>query len=519
MLENSEILFKKATVLIVSESEEEARLLAKRGFERVDHFKSEICAWEYFKYNKRKLENYDIIIVGSLVTNRYGSTRRFEFRKRIDELRSRGKIRSYIHWDSITKTWTADYKNNRISRVSFDRATNYIINSLKADKQFMYELEAYYRPFFAINKGHRSVSTTMQQSKLKILFCHPDNLKSSVKTIAQRLGLDVTFIREGARSNELILPHLGDYDIIIGSEQHSSFLNGAFIESQEQCSRTGRGVSLIITYENNVCWSVLEGEAEHSLGRADVSLKSMRSGAISVLRPTDTKSTDFRLPIVTNKDSSLEERYKGYEEKVIQVILNVSLWLYSYELIRLYGTRLIGGDSARNANYYDLFYERTLRQMQEDISKKAEPLNVIKDIERMVKAYCEHQQMSSVLDRQRDIRISESREGYRVDILDKGRFTKYSLTLSKNYQADSYRIVAIRKADMKKHRLGEERYILVSLGLSADSQTMVERASENDIVVIKLIRQMLVERIMPVISSSEGKLDTAVVKRHVIQPK
>lgn len=518
MMENSEILFKKATVLIVSESYEEARLLAKRGFKRVDYFKSEICAWEYFRRQKRRLESYDLVIVGSLVTNNYGYTRLFEFSRRIDGLFSQGKIRSYIHWNSISKSWTADNEADRVTTVAFEHALNYIISSLKSDKRFIYKLETRYRPYFAINEGHRLVGTTVEQSKLKILFCHSGNLKSSVSKICKILGLDVTFIREDARSNELILPHLGDYDIIIGSEQYSSFLNDALIESQAQCSRTGRGLSLIITYENSVCWSVLEKEIEYSLGRADVSLKSIRSGAVDP-QSLEMKKTDFRVPVITYRDSSLEERYKEYEEKVIQVILNVSLWLYSYELIRLYGTRLIGGDSARNANYYDLFYERTLRQMQEDISKKAEPLNVIKDIERMVKAYCEHQQMSSVLDRQRDIRISESREGYRVDILDKGRFTKYSLTLSKNYQADSYRIVAIRKADMKKHRLGEERYILVSLGLSADSQTMVERASENDIVVIKLIRQMLVERIMPVISSSEGKLDTAVAKRHVIQPK
>ena len=254
---NKDNVLNNSNVLLITDNEEEYNKLVRYGFKNIHWFKSLVRADKYYSEHPEKLSNYHLVINGTSHTQYYYLGRELDIRKRLKELSQNQDmlVVPLFYYDNKGIVELEPCLYDQINSInypfwvtSFDDLfeliiDNVAINRININQKDMGDIKDY--------KDAERLPLPTKKADLKILYLDTTGSIKYDKEIGERLGLDITFMEDNGFSLPEVRNHLGEYDIIIASDKHSSRLLDMAGESTEQCKDTGRNLVLLATYDNN----------------------------------------------------------------------------------------------------------------------------------------------------------------------------------------------------------------------------------------------------------------------------
>lgn len=253
-----ERVLKEANVLLISNSEKEYQELLRFGFKNIDFFKSIIRADRYFQEHPDELNKYHIVLRGEKC-NITDAAYKLPFLDKINHLNYYNHIvetymsndeeinHFYIYLHDYKRARTFGMKTDSYSALYERLAENAFINNV---------LEAHpvdNEKFLKYNDSETEVKLSLPTKKrdLNVLFLGAlyDIKNIGAEKYLKKLGLNLGLSVDDNNSlRRYILPHLGDYDVIIASADYSQYILQLGIESTEQCKDTGRQLVILADY-------------------------------------------------------------------------------------------------------------------------------------------------------------------------------------------------------------------------------------------------------------------------------
>ena len=252
----------RARVLLISQNSKDYDELAKRGYNKISWFKSIVRAEKYFEMHPEQLEDYNIIILGyQCVSN---CIDKFKIEDKIQEVIRKKHIalvkisRETYFVSGSTGLWITDSvigKSKYIYAADSDEVydsivecalTNFVLDRDDEKSQTFEVIQDYVNP--------KKLPLPMKKADVKILYLAdgPKENVQAVKTCTEAMGLNVdVFIDDNYGFVNHIRKNLGNYDIIIASENFSDRILNVLDECREQCKDTGRQKVVLATYRNN----------------------------------------------------------------------------------------------------------------------------------------------------------------------------------------------------------------------------------------------------------------------------
>lgn len=253
-----ERVLNEANVLLISNSEKEYQELLRFGFKNVDFFKSIIRANKYFEEHPDELNKYHIVLRGEKC-NITDAAYKLSLLDKINHLNYYNHIvetymsndeeinHFYIYLHDYKRARTFGMRTDSYSALYERLAENAFINNVL--EAHPVDNEKFLK--YSDSEVKEKLPLPKNKSELKVLFlcdCYCWQTPE-VKEYLKKLGLQLVIEKDDNNSlKNTILPHLGEYDIIIAGALFSKYILGLAAESTEQCKDTGRQLVLLADY-------------------------------------------------------------------------------------------------------------------------------------------------------------------------------------------------------------------------------------------------------------------------------
>lgn len=410
-----EKLLKNANILLISDIEEEYQELVKYGFSHIDYFKSIIRADRYFKEHPEEVGKYDILIDGSegVVDDAFDIDRFLRtIRESEDVLAITLNRYNYPDYFELV-SYLYDKKNHRdwisterkYSKI-FDRIVESAILNKVSDKV----KEKDFIPIKdKINPNRISLPT--KKEELRILYLDAVSINPEAEMLAERLGLNVTFLVDNNSTlKENVRYELGNYDIIIASSSYSNKLLSLNRESTEQCKDTGRQFVLLLTYKqeeefrydnnSNLCFFGYQMKLRYSFG-----------GLLS----TSLEKNKESFQILDNKGSFNDNTLKNLHRRNVcmRAILEGAVELYNKFLEKETESKsfLTG---FKTINQYNIEFLTAIKEFEEEKEKEMAPLRNFNQLIGSLSYYLEYREKGLVPSKVEGVEISETKDTIEV---------------------------------------------------------------------------------------------------------
>lgn len=457
--ENKDRILNSANVLLISESNEDYDELIKYGFQNIDHFKSFIRADQYFAKYPERLNKYHIILQAFSSISCYFFGENVELKEKIKNL----CFTNHILGISLCKynlpdhtefsAYLSDNRNRRNLKTEelsytaiFDRIMENTLINRTLDNAQVLEQEVEYTDY--INPNRLPLPNT--KSELKILYLDRFQVNKYAPYIAKYLGLDITFREDNNQSlGKYVKNHLGDYDIIIASDSFSSSLTHMNIESTEQCKDTGRDLTLLVTYKDDLIWQLDENDKLDYQGiGSEINLHYKLAGNLAL--DSEFHSEEFK---VLRKSFEFiqedDEHQKGYESDVTCIIgiLGASLNIYNNVLLQNNKVPIKDLD-IKAAEEFDKEYEIADQQEEERKRFALKDINAFDNIRNIVTNYLNYKRKGLITKVPEGLKITEEEKEIKVESIYQGRVL-CTITFAKDYKQKNLRIFTIQTISKK----------------------------------------------------------------------
>ncbi len=512
-MDNEQDILKKANVLVISDDPTELAAVKKRGFERVDYFKSEICAAKYFSRNKRRLATYDLVIFGHLET--YSLVKRKDCN--MNELLDRVFRRSRKPYVCMEQRPTYDshewkvrihdsllFRELQLSSTKCEDALEKCLLALK-DVEHKYKFLNRRKPEFVPVTIKYPIMDTYPTTKkdLKILFCHPGISEEIIRKLETLYKVKIEIVDENTTPFAETVTRLGDYDLIIGTNRR---LKRVLAESREQCNMTGRALSLIAVFEDSVLYCDLDKDTSTSLTCIESSVQCFASGRVCRNASTEAIEEHFKIPIIYNLEDTPQDRFTKRDEKILRAHLETSLILYTEQIKTLHYDDLYSiyweiriGKKVRSPQAYNTLYELTHDRVAKEIETEIAPLEKLNEIRKYIATYIKYRQEGTAFTNLKDIRLSRPSETYRIEIVHKGR-ALCSLTLQGS-DSSVYQVISTQSLGMKG-RLNPARTSIIAIKKYGLALNQYNQASKEDICIIDFVHKKVMSTIKPIVEQA-----------------
>lgn len=439
--DEKDTLLTKGKVLLISDSSSEYEEVVNYGFLNVDYFKSLILADQYFEEHEEQLEKYHAILLGSQKGLNFHLMEEIDLIYKINRLRYENyMIKTSIHplFDSFSalfenydtlRSWS--YMEGSYSKLLDHVVENSFINHTSEKIGLVEEKESI---DFSIHKSVEKLALPQYKHELKIL-CLPSSVREFDLELARELGLSISFQEDNNFALSSVMRRLGEYDIIIATEEFSSSLSRLNEESSEQCLLTGRQLNLLLTYHHDTLSQVNEdGDLQKGFGEAFSCSYSFGGELAST---NDIGKRHFRMIL---KDDLLAEKSRR------KALIETSVSLYNDQLISL-GCPLQDYD-LNSSTQYDEAYSALEKKEQERKEEVLRPLQLFEGVRHRVEDYLWYKKEGFIEEAMEGLEIKENEEQIHIINRSCGKII-CTMTFCRNYNQNNLRICAVQSITPK----------------------------------------------------------------------
>ena len=490
--EQKKLLLEKATILLISDAEEDYDALVKYGFKNIDFFKSIIRADKYFKENPDEFDKYVIILEGHQSATKCCFGGNVDLIDRLYRTLDNESIiytpySIYSHSGDFVALFS-DYKNRRCWEVKeksyddlFDRliqcaSINQILDKV-SNKEFK-PIQDYINP----NK----LELPTKKSDLKILYLDSVEVSDFANDIANELGLNVTFKEDNNYSlGRFVKSYLGDYDIIIVSDTYSSSILGMNNESTEQCKDTGRNLTLLVTYNKDIIWQFYydyKDEFDYQGIGDKINLKYIFGG--NVASNSGVEDKEYRVLRQAKEAEEIQslEKYRLSAICGMRSILEEALNIYNNALLESQNLGLCDFDF-KSAEEYDNEYAKAEEAIKLRRQLELQPIRDFDSLSYNLSCYLNYKKKGLVPSRLDGIKIRETKDGIYVENIYNNRVL-CAITISKKKSEENLRVFSIQTTT-KKGNLGEPQMTGLYTHKFEALENIPDRPNENQMNALK----------------------------------
>lgn len=394
-----------SNVLFISNDDEEIEAFKKYGYKNVNYFKSIIRADNYFRKNPKELYNYDLVIIGSQDID-YKSGSDIGLLRTLNEQRNKKiiELEEFTNWKHYNSDEYSLYLTNFlrgfINSVRFQLVTE--VYDKITDQMLLNNLikpisKKKYVPIDDYVKS-KKLPFPINKKDLKILFCEAYGDSEVAFNIARSLEIKIDHFRDHNFRKQEICKLLGEYDIIIVSENFSGSLVRATKETTEQCKDTGRRLALLVSYDTEIM-SYLDNRAK------SVSIKYYFGGELSSKLESGEKA--FYVCASTAQEELLQD--SNFKRSMCsRAILEESVNIYNNVLKQISGQTIRDLDF-KTAEEYQTEYDdevvkerKRLKEEQERLENELAPIKLYYAARRELIDYLSYEK-SGVVDHSNEV--------------------------------------------------------------------------------------------------------------------
>ncbi len=251
-------LMRSANILIISDDENDYNYFKNYGFVNIDRFGSMIMANRFYEKNPSFLNKYHIIILGNQELNNImrdcsdlpieAKIASIKAQKTIVVARISKELYGLTNQFCTTLSGFNGERNRAISSSVYDELIDEVCISALMGNVLSKNVEIDDDGFYKVYEKIVYLPLPNKKEDLRILVLTTNSNEDKLKK-AKEMGLVVDFVEDGNFAIDHIKDRLGDYDIILGSQNYSRLLLKLGKESVEQCKDSGRQLVLLGTYE------------------------------------------------------------------------------------------------------------------------------------------------------------------------------------------------------------------------------------------------------------------------------
>lgn len=452
LLKQKEIVLDKANVLLISDMQEDYDELKRYGFKNVDFFKSIIRADKYFSEHPEELQKYHIILKGNQNVQKCCFNSSVDLDNKISLLREDPHVLvvNYYTWGkknhSVFEAHLWDYHKWRNWYASEQTYTDFfdkivegtlIIHSLDKERvkdELFVPIKDY------INPNRLPLPT--KKSDLKILYLKEFLVSDYAYDIAEKLGLNITFLEDNNSTlGKYVKNNLGDYDIIIASKLFSRNLVDMNIESCEQSKDTGRELTLLVSYEDKSLKLFDEDKNDYKMLGSEIFLKYSFGGILA----NDLESHNKNFRVLGKPVDFISEDIGGYlidDIACMTGIISAAISEYNAELLRMNKPPIKDMD-IKTVEEFDEEYESVEKEIEERKEIELSPIKRFDDIRNTVSRYLGYKNSGLITENPEGLNITEGKKGIRVENIDQGK-TISAITILNGYKKNTLRVFTIQ---------------------------------------------------------------------------
>lgn len=364
-------LLSDANVLLISDDEDEYNRIKNFGYKKIDWFKSQIVADNYFNEHKEELNKYHIYIKGS---HNFYSFRNFMYEK---ELEKKGNVlrTSYFTYDEGNQNYYEYNFRDELTHNSWNIYSpdyNDILHNVVTEalmKDVLNKVDKKYLNASVIDFEYNMEKPFPEKTEdLKVQYLETYEVPLFKDEISKDLNLNITFNPDNNDGIENhIFKNMGDYDIIIASHTYSGRMLSLAKEAEEQLKYTGRKMALLVTYEYESIWALDEnGEYNYENFSEQITLKYIFVGpAIE-----NNKSEQKQFNLLKGEDP---------DKKKVKAILQSAIEIYNDKLRKM-GEAGFGELDYKTIEDYEKEYEGVKEKHEQKVQELLTP---IKDFNKM----------------------------------------------------------------------------------------------------------------------------------------
>lgn len=251
-------LMRSANVLVISADESDYNQFKNYGFVNIDKFSSMIMANRLYEEDSSFLDKYHIIILGKQELNdRMRDSRDLPIETKIASIKAQkttvvANIREELcgvtsHFCTTLSGFNGE-RNRVISSLIYDKLIDEVCISALMGNVLSKSVEIDDDGFYKLYEKIVYLPLPNKKEDLRILVLTTNSNGDKLKK-TKEMGLVVDFVEDGNFAIDHIKDRLGDYDIILGSQNYSRLLLKLGRETVEQCKDSGRQLVLLGTYE------------------------------------------------------------------------------------------------------------------------------------------------------------------------------------------------------------------------------------------------------------------------------
>lgn len=500
-----------ANVLLISERQEEYDELVKYGFKNIDYFKSLVIADQYFKLHPERLYKYHLILTGK------SSIHNCCFHDCVD---LEFKIREIKNKTGIMKASLSKYEfSDRIEIIAYCNTNRNFPNPLKSngyDKIFNYLVDyaavtevldnaqvMINVPKYSEYVNKKRLLLPYKKENIKILYLDSVMVNKYAEDIARKLGLPIyfgiDFKEDDNNALGLSKDKLGEYDIIIASDLYSSNLLNMNIESNEQCKKTGRDLTLLLTYKTNSLSQFTEDDELDVYGLGNkINLKYIFSGPLAHNNSSIEKKTFNSLRKHFEFIPEDDERILFFEESTsdMAAIISSAINIYNSKLMELDKVSIRNND-LMSADDFDKEYKIAEDKEMERKRIALAPIEAFDSIKGTIAHYLKLKKEGVITKKPVDINVIESKHGIRLENIYQKNIMCV-LTYRKSNEKGNLRVFEIQTLS-KKGKLSNPKMVGLYTQKYENSQYIPDRPDEKQYNALESIRKKVNTSICPLI--------------------
>lgn len=413
-------------ILLFSNDQRDYELLRKNGFTNITYFNSILEANQYFKNHPEDFKQYDVVIEGD---QRIEYTTWGEYGLEIGEL-IRDTISDSLHFrihhhSSLTEDVSF------IGKKVYQNPEEFLECLEKNVKKYRKEKELSPKKYFGLTAEEmKELPLPKKKEDIKILFLIPFLITQDEVDFLKSFGYDIDIKVDNKYSLlKEINPHLGDYDIIIGSELCSSKIiyPQYLLETAMQCEQTGRKLVSLFNYRN------LESKKLEVYSK-DESKKECLEDIVGHLKlkgqivgNVDMKQLDYEVPYIASHP---------YANLEIILTRAVQYWLKAVH--KLDSNALRGIEFAKGTEYQVAFDEKV-----KEIRTFFHQIDMIDKLSSLANDYFQYQQADQ---KSPKISVKDLDNAYLISIRNKQKQLVSSAIVMKEPMRDNIRAFSVWSA-------------------------------------------------------------------------
>lgn len=496
-----ETVLNNANVLLISDNVEDYEGLLKSGFKNIDYFKSIIRADAYFESHPSELYKYHLVLIGNQNVQHCCFFGNVDLEKKISSLSRVTSMmpvfisRTEQNKKRVIKSFLSDRENHRsweVCEETIEEFYNRVIENMLINRILTRLGKINFTPYVEYINPRTIVPRNKED--LRILYLDAGSVSSYATLVASELGLNITFVEDNNFSLGInVKSHLGDYDIIIASNNYSKNILKMNTESTEQCKDTGRGLTLLMTYGE-------ESFSENSLGNT---LKIAYSYGGVYAPHGEVKSKEMgvlKKKVKGTLEPNNETVIKGYSN--MMAIIESAVGLYN-EALNKRRIAKVKGTRFRTAEEINEEYLYVLTVSEEQRRKEFEPIIAFDSIRNEILNFLYYKSSRLTKRTPKDIKIIEVKNGVRVENIIDGRVTS-ALTFKREYKEEGLRIFTL-EAPNKKGILSPPELLGLYIGVYEGKENTPNRPNPIQASALSSIEKKVAYAIKPINDEVESK--------------